>query len=236
MWQIGAFNSGAMAGQPMALHDIEFLKKVQVSGGEFDLPVDASDIKKRFAKVKLDFIGKPLFAFEFAKLIVLIRRRVSLETNVSLFFRLAEAEVDFLVTNLSTRWLLGVADTYADHGTPLQQATAAMIVSLFNMVKLSETERLLLVDSQHDPAKVEAVGARREGAAKLWDGMRAYSIYSGDMPSNMIARMRKTAGKDKVLSKILDKLLERALAGATILMRLSSYNPRFMPEEWLMRD
>jgi hypothetical protein len=216
------------------LLDIDVLKNTVVDETQSTITCQSPDVERHFARLQRGFFRKPSLSFELVKIIVLIRRGISLEHNVKLFFRITELEIDFLLSALSTRWLLSIADTYADYGTPVQQATAAMIVLLFNTMKLTETERLIVVDNRHDQTQIELndqCRARHE-PLELWDAMTAYSVPFGDMPRNMIGRMRGIAARDKVLAKVLDTLLERALSGQTILSRFAVYNPRFMPAEW----
>lgn len=214
--------------------DIDFLKNTIVGENNPGRSCGRQDVERHFETLERGFLGKPSLSFELVKIIVLIRRGIALEQNVKLFFTIIEAEIDFLLNVLSTRWIISIADTYADHGTDLQQATAVMIIAPFNMIKLTETERLIMADNHHDEHKIELNDQRRarREPLELWDGMTTYSLRHGDMPRNMIARMRRIAARDRVLSRIFDTLLQRALAGETILSRLAAYHTRFMPADW----
>ena len=108
-----------------------------------------------------------------------------------------------------------------------------MLSATINTLKLAETERLLLSDVSLDPEKTEELIRTQSERTHvpLWDGMTAYSIEAGDMPRNLLSRMRALLSGDPALRAIGAVLIERALNGDTVFGRLSKRNPRF----WVAR-
>jgi hypothetical protein len=196
--------------------------------------VAAPNIYEHFNGLRRDFAGMLELCFVHAQLIVCIRRGRELETTVPLFLRLWAEEAKFLTENLNTRWLISACDTFADYGSPNQQAAAMLMVLLINTVKLAETERLTLADSDCVPEKLNAIGEVHRGKAhlELWDGMPCYSPTAGDMPRNMFRRMAKITDADPALALIARTLIQRAAASDTLLGRLSRLNPGFLPPEF----
>jgi hypothetical protein len=186
-------------------------------------------VDQQISLLRAEFAGLPDICHAHAALIVRIRRQIDLESSLAEFFELWLSDTDQLAVHLSSRWLVSACDTYADYGTPFQQAGALLLSATINTLKLAETERLLLRDSSSDPEKVDTLIRSHADRihVDLWDGMTAYSVVAGDMPRNLLSRMRTVLGQDPVLSVIGAALIERALQGDTVFGRLSKLNPRF---------
>ena len=87
--------------------------------------------------IRSEFGGESQLSYELAKTIVLIRRETDLAENVEHLFEILNYDIQFLCESLSTRWLVSVCDTIADHGNQ-QERSAAMCISTFvNLVKLA---------------------------------------------------------------------------------------------------
>lgn len=191
-----------------------------------------SNIHEHFRHLRRDFAGSPELCFVHAQLIVCIRRSRQLEKTLPAFFRLWNEEAEFLSRHLDSRWLISACDTFADHGSPTQRATAMLLVVLINTVKLAETERLCLADPDTLPEKLSAIteSHRHKTHIELWDGLTAYAPFIGDMPRNMFRRMAAVTGEDAAISAIARALIERAIKADTLLGRLARLNPSFLPE------
>jgi len=73
--------------------------------------------------------------------IVMIRRTEGSGPGMVLFQRIISEHTDQICSELNTRWLVSVCDTFADHGqTPAQRAIGLAGSLLANTVKLYETE------------------------------------------------------------------------------------------------
>jgi hypothetical protein len=191
------------------------------------------NIYSHFRLLAGDFAGGFELCFAHAQLIVCIRRSRELADVLPLFFKLWRDEPEFLAKHLDSRWLISACDTFADYGTPAQQAAAMPLILLVNLTKLAETERRWLADTDGVPEKIEAIAEthKRRMHIELWDGLTAYAPFGGDMPRNMFRRMLRIAGEDAGLATIARELIRRAVENDTLLGRLAKLNPEFLPLE-----
>lgn len=176
-----------------------------VDGGERRLVAEAfADVDEHLPSLKREFVGLPELCFAHARLIVLIRRKIDLDSNLSKFFGLWQREASFLGEHLSSRRLILACDTFADYGTERQQAAAVLLVVLINTLKLAETERLAIVNNVPDRLVFETIASNYERGEpwELWDGMPAYSPFIGGMPRNMFGRLSKITDKDPAFRQI----------------------------------
>jgi hypothetical protein len=119
--------------------------------------------------------------------IVFLRRRIDVQTHFERFRKLLSEGGEDLLQSFSTRWLVSIADTIADFGSPIERGNAMIIVVLANVTKLAETERRIFSSTQVDELRREECAS---GGAPLWDGMQTYGLKQGDMPNNMWTRIR----------------------------------------------
>jgi hypothetical protein len=181
-----------------------------------------SQLDEQFEMIRSEFAGGSQLCFELAKTIVLIRREQELSKNVDRFFEILNHDIHFLCASLSTRWLVSVCDTIADHGNP-QQRTAGICISTFvNLVKLAESERLLCSDAERCPARY-----LEQWPHDLKDGMTSYHIHHGDMPRNLWRRMDACLHNTPVMQKIFETIMERLKSSENMLSRLAELNPGF---------
>lgn len=182
-----------------------------------------SDLTEHLNWVRAEFRGSPELCFFHASLIIHVRREIELSRNLECFFLLWKTESPFLLRHLSSRWLISACDTFADHGLPLERAHAALISAVFNMLRLSETERVIMTDPTHSDTRLDDVDQRlAHGTFELWDRMTVYAMRAGDAPRNMFTRIRTVLAVNPFLSSMFDTLLERALSGDTALSRLAA--------------
>jgi hypothetical protein len=131
---------------------------------------------------------------------------------------------DSLLACFSTRWLVSIADTFADHGYPIERGNAMAIVVLANVTRLAETERLYLNDAAIDRTRLEEFAMP---VKPLWDGIVNYAVKHGDMPLNMWTRMRSVLTETPTLLSVFEAVLSRLLANDTLIGRLAPLNPNF---------
>jgi hypothetical protein len=176
---------------------------------------------EHFKFVRQDFIGRTELEFYHARLIVLIRREIELERNLDLFFTLWQREADFLCQNLSLRWLVSAADTFADYGqAPETRALALSASLLLNTVKLVETERIIQ-DTQQAADQPEKVAFLLDGApVELFDGVTAYRAGRGDMIRNLYNRLQ-TVSAHNVAGMILRTVFDRLRLYDTLYARFA---------------
>jgi len=130
-----------------------------------------------------------------------------------------------LLGSFSTRWLVSIADTFADYGTGSERANAMIIVVLTNVTKLAETERLILKDKEVDFQRQMKFATP---GTQLWDGMTSYALKQGDMPKNMWTRVRALMSETPTLSFIFETVLSRMATNDTLIGRLAALNPNFL--------
>lgn len=216
------------------MSDVARLKSRIIDGFERRIAFGGhANLDEHFENLRPEFTGLPALCFAHAQLNVLIRRRIDLAENVRLFSELWAAEAEFLTGHLSSRWLISACDTFADHGSGQQRAAAMMLVVLINMTKLAETERVSLKGVASLESKYDAIVERysRKQSFELWDGIVAYSPYSGDMPRNMLRRVMNLTDSDPTLGYIARTLIRRAAEADTLLGRMARLNPEFLPVE-----
>ena len=175
------------------------------------------DLAEHLRALRPEFAGLPELCFLHAELTVKIRRGVEPAKSLETFFLLWRREARFLSRHLNSRWLISALDTFADYGDATQRPLALTQVAFFNVVKLAETEHLLLGSG---PARDALKRVAHSDPMPLWDGMESYNVKKGDMLRNMLERMRREAASDPALAQILEALIERAEGGNTLLARM----------------
>jgi hypothetical protein len=156
--------------------------------------------------------------------IIHLRRGIESPSHMACLRALIDEGGQSLLESLSTRWLISITDTFADHGTAAERGNAIAITVLANVTRMAETERLFLTDASVDESKRETYVMP---GAPLWDGMVSYAIRHGDMPINMWTRMRSLLTATPILLSIFEIVLSRMLESDTVVGRLSSLNPNF---------
>ncbi len=121
-----------------------------------------------------------------------------------LFHRLWAEQGRHLLDQLDARWLVSAITTFGDHGqTAAQRATGLAMSTLFGMMKLYESERLY---SGRGPDQPFALASKTR--AKLPLQMDAYSLTSGGLDANLIARLWQEAEGDAVIRPLAHHLLD----------------------------
>jgi len=167
------------------------------------------DLNIHLSNIKKEFVGKPELLFYCIKLIILLR---------------------FLLQQLNSRWLISVADTYADHKkSDLYLAISVIISSLLNTVKLYESELLFLKES--NPYQQEVIDQVRESRVELFDGIEAFKLGSEDTLMNMMQRVNSLP-QDIVPTKILLELFHRLNHNNTVYSRFKKLHTRKHSNWW----
>ena len=175
------------------------------------------DLAEHLSALRPEFEGLSELCFLHAELTVKIRRGIDSAESLETFFLLWRREANFLSQHLNSRWLISALDSFADYGDAAQRPLAMMQVAFFNVIKLAETEHLLLGST---PDRDSLKRVERADPQPLWDGMESYNVYKGDMLRNMLERMRREAKADRALAVILEALLERAAVANTLIARM----------------
>lgn len=169
-----------------------------------------------FRMLQPEFSGKSRLAHLLACCIVTIRRTKGRGPGLHLFHRITKEHGEFVSKELSSRWLVSVCDTFADHGeNPTQRAIAMSGSILVNSVKLFETELKNFYPPRPWPPKT-----RFRDTPALFDGLTPFWIEGGDMVTNLFDRLEKICELDPVAGQFTKEALERMLQNDTTFKRI----------------
>lgn len=162
---------------------------------------------------------------ELKPLIVQLRRQNNPEQHWQTFKQLVEKNLELVCDELDTRWLVSVADSYADYGNPVEQRNALYISMIANYEKLWATN-LLMYDLKLNKERLDKL--KNNETIPLWDGMYSFNINRGDMTRNLFGRLFEFQKETPVLEKILETVLQRMQENNTTLSNLAGYHKRLM--------
>lgn len=180
-------------------------------------PGRLADYEAHLNELRGEFLGRSELLFVHAGLVVALRRGRALEVAQPLFRRLWGEQGAFLRRELSLRWLVSAADSFADHGADAAERAVALLgVVLVNSVKLQETERARL-----GQRGVPAAYAQKPPSRELFDGLTPFGLARGDMVENMVARIRAAAAAAPLLAPLLEEMIARLAANDTVYRRFA---------------
>tara|TARA_B110000879_G_C11104573_1_gene484680 strand:+ start:301 stop:1050 length:750 start_codon:yes stop_codon:yes gene_type:complete len=192
-------------------------------------------IEAHIDNLKKEFVGQSQLCHYLASLLVLIRREVDVEKNFSNLEALWEMSGDFLLTSLNTRWLIAVADTYADYSkNPTERACALAVTSLVNTIKLCETEKLITDNEGVDPENMKKYDLQNN-RYPLWDGTSAFAVGTDDTLRNFRWRLDDFVSKEGasiVTAKIFETVFSRLQDNNNIYKRFRDCHHRNRTEWW----
>jgi len=177
-----------------------------------------NNINEHLKSIESEFVGSPDVCYQLISHIVNIRRQINVGTHYQKFIELLENQSEVLITNLNTRWLISVCDTYVDHGTNQEKANALVISTYVNMVKLADTYIYTLSDQSIDQSNFSTHGPDNE----LWDGITQYCMQAGDMFHNLNSRICLTLESTPIISQIWLNIFERMQKNKNLLSKVSS--------------
>ena len=175
------------------------------------------DYAAHLNELRGEFLGRSELLFAHAGLVVALRRGRALDVALPLFRRLWAEQGELLRRDLSLRWLVSAADSFADHGADATERAVALLgVVLVNSVKLQETERALL--GQRGGAVAYPV---RPPSPALFDGLTIFGLAKGDMVENMVARIRAVAATAPLVAPLVEEMIARLAANDTVYRRFA---------------
>lgn len=181
------------------------------------------DLNGHLSKIKKEFIGHSELCYYQATLVVLLRRDYKPEQTFVEFERLWRSETDFLLNNLTLRWIISGCDTFIDHSkNAVQKAVFMNAITMVNTLKVYETKQFLQLGDNHIdlPLIDSSVNNLYEYHRKLYDGLTYIRIGSDDTLKHMRQRYEKFKDDDKlatiVLLFIFDKLQTNKSAFTTL--------------------
>lgn len=204
--------------------DFEAMRHSVISGSPYQPSFSVrSDLSDHLAMLHREFVGQLEIKFAHAAMIVLLRRKISVETVYRHYRALWSAHSDILLEILDSRWLVSACDTLSDLSDDPDEARTATLISLFvNTVKLFETERVM-------DGRQHVQGARLTQRTPLYDGLTGFMVGEGDMVANLVRRLDQTLRHDSLVDRIARQLITRALFSDTVFSR---FNGRQSKNKW----
>jgi hypothetical protein len=168
-------------------------------------------------------MNEPSLAQEVKNLISELRKGNDVDVHWPSFKKLVEDNLALLCTELDTRWLVSICDTYADFGDGITSRNALLVVQMVNFEKLWATN-LLMYDVTLNERKLARL--KKNKVIPLWDGMYSFNINHGDMTWNLFSRMENLLGETPVIHAIYMTLTERLKKHGTALANINKYHKR----------
>lgn len=191
------------------------------------------DLSAHLNKVKTEFIDKPEICFYHATLIVLLRRGYKSKETYKEFEKLWETESDFLLSNLSLRWIVSACDTFVDHSpNPLRSAIFLNVSTLINTLKIYETEKFLRGFETIDDINEKNVEALYLKHLDLYQGLTYFRIGTDDTLRNMRARYEAFKDLDQLATSILLFVFEQIQNSQTAFSLMKSLHKDEKSKWW----
>jgi len=218
---------------PLEEIDLSTLKANIISIDEVTYTHGADkNLSEHLHKLKAEFANQSELVYYHAKLIVLLRREYKPKTHYAAFTALWDAEKDYLLKHLNTRWLVAAADTIADHSeNQTEQALSLSVALLINTIKLQETERFIKSSTpqQDSDAAIQTLQSQR---VALFDGTSAFAIGTDDTLRNMRWRMDRICNTEWVAGSILQEVFQRLQNENTVYQRFKLKHTRKKTAWW----
>lgn len=184
-------------------------------------------------KVKIEFIDKPEICFYHATLVVLLRRGYKSKETFEEFEKLWETESDFLLNNLSLRWIVSACDTFVDHSpNPLRSAILLNVSTLINTLKTYETEKFLRGFETVDDINEKNVEALYLKHLELYQGLTYFRIGTDDTLRNMRTRYEAFQNLDQIAASILLFVFEKIQNSQTAFALIRSLHKDEKSKWW----
>ena len=154
-----------------------------------------------------------------------LRRGDDMERSKALFFREMSKNTSKWCNELSLRWLISVIDTYADHGTELEQSNAMIVSTFANLIKIADTKLLL---TKYD---YEMLPRLKENVVRMYDDLNSLMIQGDDMPNNLWFRIDEKLEKTPEIKLFFEEIKER-FRKLSPMLTISRYSPHFWEKRY----
>lgn len=163
-----------------------------------------NDIRAKQAELQTEFAGGSALAFLHATLIAILRRDPPHPDALILFQRIWAEKGAELVQDMSVRWMISSATTFADHGQTGDQRACGMGLSVtFDLIKLHESERRLSGQPGRRPFRSVPIEERPAMPMSI----QGYSFTRGDLDRNLLSRLWQLGERDPVIAPLARKML-----------------------------
>ena len=188
-----------------------------------DSPRTRSDNSRKTWDLARELEGQSALLHLNALLIAHLRKRSQPGHTADLFVRLWTEHARTLIDTMDLRWKVSSLTTFGDHGkTPAQRSAGLGLSTLFNMMKLYESERLYSGRAAERPFTLDG----RSNSPLPLD-MDAFSLTDGGLDMNLIGRLWQEADRDPVIRPLAHDMLERLIDDPrTVFRRLRRLRSR----------
>ncbi|MEM9576092.1 MAG: hypothetical protein AAF999_03655 [Pseudomonadota bacterium] len=179
----------------------------------------------KWRALQAEFEGQSALFLLHAMTIAISRRSSPPPDVIALFQRIWVEKGEVLAQELPTRWLISAATTFADCGTNSNQRALGMgLTTLFDMIKLHESERRITGQPGDRPLTRD----RSVRPAPMPLDMPPYSLRRGDLDRVMLSRLWALCEKDPVIQPLATRMLGMVMTDPrTIFGRLQRIKDRF---------
>lgn len=194
------------------------------------------DLSGHLDKVKKEFIGKSELCYYHATLVVLLRRDYKPEQTFKEFEQLWSNETDYLLNNLSVRWIISGCDTFIDHSNDaVRNAILMNAITMINTLKVYETKQFLQLGNQHAKAPLipENVDRLYEHHLPLYDGLTYFRIGSDDTLKHMRQRYERFYDKDELATTIVMYIFDKLQTNNSAFSTLRALHRNDKSKWWL---
>ncbi len=181
------------------------------------------DLEGHLDNLKHQFIGQSELCFYHATLVVLLRRGYKLEETFTNFEAIWTTETDYLLHNLSLRWIVSACDTFIDHSADAARTAILLnVITLMNTLKVYETKQFLQLttSAEHTPLLTAKIDQLYRSHLPLYEGLTYFRIGADDTLKHMRSRYESFYSTDKLATTVLlfvfDKLQSNNSAFATL--------------------
>ena len=161
-----------------------------------------------------------------------LRRGVHTDSTFRCLRQLVEGNLDLVLEQLNSRWLISICDSYVDHGDPVAARNAALISAFLTWERLAATHARWADPTRNTNAVTEPVPERN---VPLWDGLVTVHLMRGDTTCNLLARYTRLLAATPHLLRIWRELLERIRRHDSVLAALNEPHGHLFDEDldWL---
>lgn len=163
-------------------------------------------------------------------LIKKLRNSVNVTLNYRAFDDLVTSNIQFILDNFNTKWLVSICDTYADFGNSEEKRNALYVTWFVATLRLADTV-MLMHNSQIDSIQVAKLKTCR---IPLYDGLKTLHLDKQDTLLNISKRTQRNMQTTPILLDIFIEVTKRMKASNYTLTTLINVTERpsyVFPEE-----
>ena len=172
----------------------------------------STDLEAHLNNLKHQSLGESELCFYHNTLVILMRRKYKIDKIFAEFESLWVAESQYLLENLSLRWIVSACDTFIDYSDDTNRAAILMnVITLMNTLRTYETKNFLQLptNAKSMPLQTEKTDMLYAGDLPLYDGLTYFRIGTDDSLRNMRKRYSKFLKVDKLATTILLAVFEK---------------------------